>query len=166
MNWEAIGAIGEIVGAAGVIVTLAYLAAQIRHSNRVSEHASFKNILALAISAFHEMSEGENGDVIMKGLRNYDELTGREKLVFDNVVHSWFTVIASALFSRDRDLVDDESIDNFGYILRTRFFPYSGIQSWWRESNGVFRPEAKRWFEQEMAKADLESDFYGIKSGG
>jgi hypothetical protein len=34
MNWEAIGAIGEILGAVGVIVTLAYLAFQIRQNTQ------------------------------------------------------------------------------------------------------------------------------------
>lgn len=32
MNWEAVGAIGEIVGALAVLVTLIYLAVQIRHT--------------------------------------------------------------------------------------------------------------------------------------
>jgi len=32
MNWEAIGAIGEVLGALGVIVTLVYLAFQIRQN--------------------------------------------------------------------------------------------------------------------------------------
>ncbi|MCG8504897.1 MAG: hypothetical protein MI755_09845 [Sphingomonadales bacterium] len=164
MNWEAIGAIGETLGAAGVIVTLVYLALQIRLSNRDAEAASFKNTLALSISSFHEMIKGENGDVIMNGLLDYDDLAGREKLVFDNVMNSWFTVIASALFARERDLVDDEGTENLSYLLRTRFFPYSGIHAWWSESKEMFRPEARRWFEQEMSKADMESDFYGIRS--
>ena len=34
MNWEALGAIGELLGAAGVIATLGYLAFQIRQNNR------------------------------------------------------------------------------------------------------------------------------------
>ena len=34
MNWEAIGAVGEILGALGVIITLVYLATQIRQNNR------------------------------------------------------------------------------------------------------------------------------------
>ena len=33
MNWEALGAIGEIVGAVAVIATLAYLAVQIRQNS-------------------------------------------------------------------------------------------------------------------------------------
>lgn len=36
MNWEAIGAIGEIVGALTVVATLAYLAQQVRLSNRIA----------------------------------------------------------------------------------------------------------------------------------
>ncbi len=33
MNWEALGAIAELLGAIGVIATLVYLSAQIRHNN-------------------------------------------------------------------------------------------------------------------------------------
>jgi len=32
MNWDAIGAVGEIVGALGVVVTVGYLALQVRPS--------------------------------------------------------------------------------------------------------------------------------------
>ena len=32
MNWEAIGAVGEVLGAVGVILTLGYLAVQIRQN--------------------------------------------------------------------------------------------------------------------------------------
>ena len=40
MNWEAAGAIGEIVGAAAVVLTLAYLALQIRQSNKAARIAA------------------------------------------------------------------------------------------------------------------------------
>ena len=36
MNWEAVSAIGEIAGAAGVIVTLGYLSIQIRQNTKAS----------------------------------------------------------------------------------------------------------------------------------
>ena len=44
MNWEAISAIGEILGAAGVIITLAYLAAQIRQNTKVSRGATRQDL--------------------------------------------------------------------------------------------------------------------------
>ena len=36
MNWEAIGAIGEILGAAAVVLTLGYLAIQVRHAKNAT----------------------------------------------------------------------------------------------------------------------------------
>ena len=36
MNWEALGAIGEIVGAVAVVVTLLYVAVQVWRSTRAS----------------------------------------------------------------------------------------------------------------------------------
>ena len=40
MNWDAIGAVGEVLGALGVIVTLIYLARQIRHNSQQVRGAS------------------------------------------------------------------------------------------------------------------------------
>ncbi len=39
MNWDAIGAIAELAGAIGVVVSLAYLATQIRHNTRAGHYA-------------------------------------------------------------------------------------------------------------------------------
>ena len=40
MNWEAIGAVGEIVGAIAVIATLAYLAIQVRQGTNSVQGAA------------------------------------------------------------------------------------------------------------------------------
>lgn len=45
MNWDAIGAVGEVAGALGVIVTLAYLATQIRQNTTVAK-ATTRQVLA------------------------------------------------------------------------------------------------------------------------
>ena len=47
MNWDAVGAIGEIVGAGAVFASLVYLAIQIRTQNRESR-----------LSAMHDISVG------------------------------------------------------------------------------------------------------------
>ena len=41
MNWEAIGAVGEVAGAIAVVLTLVYLSRQIRHSTNVSKVSSY-----------------------------------------------------------------------------------------------------------------------------
>jgi hypothetical protein len=55
MNWEAIGAIGEIVGAIAVIITLIYLAYQVRYAklatldqNRLTRSTAIREIVLAA----------------------------------------------------------------------------------------------------------------------
>ena len=40
MNWDAIGAVGEIIGALAVVLTLGYLAIQTRHSAAATQSAT------------------------------------------------------------------------------------------------------------------------------
>ncbi len=44
MNWEMISAIGQMLGAIGVIISIVYLAAQIRNQNKESQRAAM-NVL-------------------------------------------------------------------------------------------------------------------------
>ena len=40
MNWEMISAVGQMLGAIGVIISIVYLAAQIRNQNKESQRAA------------------------------------------------------------------------------------------------------------------------------
>ena len=44
MNWEMISAVGQMLGAIGVIISIIYLAAQIRNQNKESQRAAM-NVL-------------------------------------------------------------------------------------------------------------------------
>ncbi len=50
MNWEALGAIGETVGALGVIGTLVYLAVQIRQNTKSLRASTYQAVLDSARS--------------------------------------------------------------------------------------------------------------------
>jgi hypothetical protein len=47
VDWNAIGAIGEIIGAVAVVVTLIYLAGEVRHATRATQAANFEAASAL-----------------------------------------------------------------------------------------------------------------------
>jgi len=57
MNWDAVGAIGEIIGAVAVVATLAFLAVQIRQSQRTLRDANVIARYAAADKAFEQFSE-------------------------------------------------------------------------------------------------------------
>jgi len=83
MNWDAMGAVGEIIGAAAVVVTLAYLALQVRASTKESE----ANHIAVNAGQIADVRSRfiEHADVWTKGNAG-DELTAAERFVFDELV--------------------------------------------------------------------------------
>lgn len=70
MSWDAVAAIGEILGASAVFVTLLYLARQVRQSNQQALLASVKHsydtIHRFAESVF---SSAEVASLLIRGRR-------------------------------------------------------------------------------------------------
>ena len=88
MNWDAIGAIGEVVGAVGVILSLAFVGRQIRHSShQMGEHSR-----ALRIAAIDQVAAGFSrfrdplirdpavADLWIRGTADYDSLDEIEQI--------------------------------------------------------------------------------------
>ena len=98
MNWEAIGAIGEAVGAAGVICTLAYLAFQIRqNSESVRLNAGQTILLSLHEALQSASATPQQARVVILGQSDFDSLAEDEKIQFLVWIFSWFRVLEQAL---------------------------------------------------------------------
>jgi len=84
MNWDAIGAIGEISGAVGVIASLAYLAIQIRRSDQTTRANGLQALWdgARDRSFATQFTDREVGDLWARGLTNFDTLDNSEKRRF------------------------------------------------------------------------------------
>src|SRR5438094_10436850 len=83
MNWEMISAIGQMLGALGVIISIAYLAAQIRNQNKESQRAAM-NVLTTHWSDLNR-SLVENPDLAalwIRALQSFDVLDGTSNLLF------------------------------------------------------------------------------------
>ena len=77
MNWDAIGAIGEIVGAIAVIVTIGYLALQMRRNTRSVRSAAAQQILE-GLAEFNQFLSRllKNDLEVRKSPRNIGSLSG------------------------------------------------------------------------------------------
>ena len=80
LNWEAIGAIGEVVGGVAVIATLLYLAAQIRqNAQSVRNTASLSVNEGLAEINRRVSNDPEFAELWLRGLKDYRGLTDVER---------------------------------------------------------------------------------------
>ena len=163
MSWDAIGAVAEVVGAAGVILSLLYLATQIRHGLTTAEDTATKDVIASVVTHLDAMAEESNRSSITRGLIDYRNLSGDEKVTFDSLVTSLLMMASSSLMSNRANLLPDELFSGWSGYLQPRFFAYQGMREWWEESRTVFIPEMQAWVDEELSKADTTSDFWGIK---
>ena len=85
MNWDMISAIGQMLGAIAVVVSLVYLAIQIRGQKQESHNAVI-NSLTTQFNDFMR-SQVESADLCvlwLRGLRAFDELDAPSKLRFSS----------------------------------------------------------------------------------
>jgi hypothetical protein len=101
MNWEMISAVGQMLGAIGVIISIIYLAVQIRNQNKESQRAAM-NVLTTHWSDLNRTLV-ENPDLAalwIRALQSFDELDGASKLrgfgAHLGVSCEWRTVSISA----------------------------------------------------------------------
>ena len=163
MNWDAIGAGAELLGAAGVIASLLYLALQIRQNTRTERARAFQDLFSEHNSHNHEMFGIENVDLIVTGMLNIQEVTAGERLRFDHFMMGYINAIESTLFSKSAFLLGEETMENWGFVMRTRFLPYPGLREWWSEAKHIFTPETQAWIDAQIELTDTSSDLLGIK---
>ncbi|MBW2498391.1 MAG: hypothetical protein JRF61_14050, partial [Deltaproteobacteria bacterium] len=90
MNWDAIGAIAELLGAVGVIASLVYLATQIRQSRqqmqentRALRAGTYQDFQRKVDDAFNRLIvDPENRRAIRLGMSDYGGLGDDDALVF------------------------------------------------------------------------------------
>ena len=78
MNWDAFGAVGEVVGATAVIITLFFVGVQIRSAKLVSRNQTFSQIFDGVSRHVVETSSPQFSKVVINGLLSYDSLEGTD----------------------------------------------------------------------------------------
>ena len=84
MNWDAIAAIAEGLGAVGVIATVIYLAYQIRQNTQSIQGSTEQSIMAQEMGLYALIAE--HASVYRRGCANLTDLDSDEFVVFEYLV--------------------------------------------------------------------------------
>ena len=82
MDLNTLASIGEFAGAIAVVVSVLYLAIQIRHNSKTVRSAALQTVSDTSIRALSSMAAPGTADVVVKGLRDVDPLTPTEGFQF------------------------------------------------------------------------------------
>ena len=136
MNWEAIGAIGEIIAAAAVVFSFVYLAAQIRQNTQQVEEqcrTQRQNGLLGARSAFTEwrslvIQDATVAAIWKKGSDSLELLNEEERVRMD-----------SSFWSHQNALLPDEISAREQEVLRAWINEPGGKVAWEQKRSQVTR---------------------------
>ena len=107
MNWEAIGAIGEIVGAFAVVLSLLYLAIQIRSQGRESRIASVHELNESFRHAITAFQNPNLADVFARAKDDFESLPETERLQFISMVQGIMRVWEDAFHQHQQKRLND-----------------------------------------------------------
>jgi hypothetical protein len=131
MNWEAIGAIGEVAGAIGVIVTLLYLSIQIRQNSKMMKANAKQSISDASQQLIYQMSA--EAEIMEKLLFNADEnLTPVERRKAWFLFRAMLRGYETQIYQHEVGLLDDAE---WAYLKRVilETTSYPGFYSLWPE---------------------------------
>ncbi len=107
MNWDAIGAVGEIIGAAAVVISLAYLALQIRTQNRESRIAATHEILEAFRNVSIPFQDESNATVMLNAMKDFNSLEEVDRVRTIAMVTPMFRVWEEAFYQYQRGRLEN-----------------------------------------------------------
>ena len=149
MNWEAVGAIGEVIGALGVIATLAYLAVQIRQNSAVVRASTRQAIsTAQADIAFRLAQDSDFRDVALR-------FTSLESTVSEDEIASHFYLrgLLRTYENQYHQFIDgtfDEAVWPGYRNSMAQNFSSPAIAEYWGTHRKLYSAEFARFVESEL----------------
>jgi hypothetical protein len=142
VNWEAAGAIGEIVGAAAVVLTLLYLAVETR-KNAQALDATTTREFGFRLSEWHRevARDPELKRISLKGLEpEMGDFSGADWHEFRIFALSLFNIIQTSFHHMTLNLGSEEESENYIRIARGLIDNFPAWRRFWDEeaSAGTF----------------------------
>jgi len=170
MNWEALGAISEAAGAIAILVSLIYVAVQIRQNTQEFK----RGVESSELAAFERNIEASNRvrellflhpevtELLLKGFKSQSQLKSADRFRFGMLMRNLFNSMQGAYI---RQLVMEHDSNQFegGKLLLDDFLANPGVREWLDINTPDWRPEFKALVAARLAAtrsrmADAEQD--------
>ena len=135
MNWEAISAIGEIVGLAIIVFSLIFISIQTRQANDHASAVSETAYIAGVDKIFHGWASDEQTfEIIRRGFSDFNSLKPYEKAVFQAKVGALVNHMYLGRNLRDRNLLSKEVSDEIKKLTISVLSTNGGLEYWEHDS--------------------------------
>jgi len=153
LNWEAVGALAELLGAAGVIGSLAYLAVQIRINTKSVQAASYQSLS----QGVQEMNREVYGD---PGTAEFLERAFTTEDEFEPVEQRRWVAFASTMFRHYDNIFHQHQMgalqdSQFESAIAVAHFNMRSarLRSTWKEMRTLYRDPFRSYLDSISERA-------------
>ena len=159
------GALGEMIGGVAVVVSLVYVAVQIRQNTQQIA----RSVEATRLAAFERNIESANrirelmmlnpdlGELYLRGLKSYRGLESFEKFRFGLLMRNTLTAAQGAYLRHTS--VGGDPLDFEGATrLIDSILDNPGVRTWLEPNKADWRPEFRSFIEERLANLDRQAD--------
>lgn len=159
---EQLGNLGDFVGGVAVLVTLAYLAIQIRQNTAQVKKASElarADTWARSVEAFSNfrallISDSEVADIFLRGCRDSSSLNPEERLRFYLILQESFHTTQAGIANTTATgskVANPVHYFNLDWLLKQ-----PGIREWWVNESGRYEKEFVTLVNNELSQPKSE----------
>ena len=150
MNWEALGAIGEIVGAVAVVVTLGYLAVQTRQNTRAVRVASFHQIVdSFSAVSLAIVQDATLSSLLMRSIVDPRSLTAEDYSRYGFFLLTFLRRAKSMFFHSEQGTLQRDSWHGIRVSLE-EILATEPAQRWWSLNAHRFNPTFRDYVAAEL----------------
>ena len=150
MNWDAIGAVGEIVGAIAVVVSLLYLANQIHTSTRAVKQAASREMMDEIFNWYGQLSSDLSiSDLWIRGCAKDNTLTKSEIFQFGILMQQALVVWERMSHLEESGEIEQWFLDHVKNA-RLTIAGSPGFQSWFEASHLQISDKLRNKLKEEI----------------
>jgi hypothetical protein len=147
MNWEAIGAIGELAGAVGVIASLAYLAAQVRQNTRSVRGEMYDSIVSSVVDLVEPLAQDQKlARLFETAVEDWEGVSfeDRSRLVY--LLFSVFKEFENLFYQHRQGTLDPGLWEGWDNLILS-YYSMTGVQTWWQMRRRAFSRDFREYLE-------------------
>jgi hypothetical protein len=159
MTLDDLGNLGEVIGGAAVVVSLVYVALQVRQNTKqihrsiaASKVASYQSVISamtgFAASVTHGLGVAR---IYRRGLRDYESLAGDERQQFTMQLVILLYHYQSFFYQHRSGFVDSDLWE--GHLRElVRLFRLPGVQAWWPRWRHAYSERFVKFLETQATR--------------
>ena len=140
MNWDAIGATGEVLGAIAVVISLVYLAFQIRHNTKSVRGSTLQQNTDFWGDFFLRLAQPDIADVYSTGMKGRADISPITFTQFNCLARSMFLGFENQYFQYRNGILDSESYLGYERIIADQILAFRGFRIYWEQNRSYYSP--------------------------